>query len=182
MVIISTLRKMHENTIGYSYDEFIEYVKKLQVKNLLITYTSRKNFEEHKSGYQEITLLEQFFNVEFPEINYKKYDKLLKGTLSEVHNAEEVTKKNIVDIIETVINSYLKGYWKDPETVNSEVTDSIFRVNNKFIQSVEPDYIEKYWLPLHTEIYNYIIEDKKDYDAIISDVENTFFYKDKKIY
>ena len=61
-----------------------------------------------------------------------------------------------------------------------EVTDSIFRVNNKFIQAVNPDYIEKYWLPLHTDIYNYIEEHKNMYDAVISDVESTFFYKDQK--
>lgn len=181
MIIISTLRKMHETTIGYGYEEFIEYVKGLNVKNILITYTSRKNFEDKKNEYKEITMLKQFFNTGFPDVNYERYVELAEGLLAETHNAEEVTKKNILDIIETVINSYLKGYWKGPDTVNSEVTDSIYRVNNKFIQSVNPEYIEKYWLPLHDEIYNYIIEHKKNYDAIISDVESTFFYKDKKI-
>ena len=180
MIIVSTLRKMHENTIGYQYEDFIRYVHKLNVDNLMVTYTSREDFEKDKNQHKEIAMLQESFNVYFPEIDYEKYMKLSRGKLFEIHNAEEITKKNIMDIIETVVNSYLKGYWKDPETVNSEVTDSIFRVNNKFIQAVNPDYIEKYWLPLHTDIYNYIEEHKNMYDAVISDVESTFFYKDQK--
>ena len=64
---------------------------------------------------------------------------------------------------------------------NSEVTDSIYRVKNKFIQSVNPEYIEKYWLPLHMDVYNYIETNKNKYDAVISDVESAFFYKEEKL-
>ncbi|AGO61442.1 hypothetical protein [Ferroplasma acidarmanus] len=181
MIIISTLGKMHENTIGYGYEDLITYLGELKVKNLIITYTSRHNYNMKQDEFREIKLLENSFNVFFPEIDYDKYNELLTRYSLETHNAEEVTKKNIVDIIETVINSYLKGYWKSPETVNSEVTDSIYRVKNKFIQSVNPEYIEKYWLPLHMDVYNYIETNKNKYDAVISDVESAFFYKEEKL-
>ena len=52
--------------------------------------------------FREIKLLENSFNVFFPEIDYDKYNELLTRYSLETHNAEEVTKKNIVDIIETV--------------------------------------------------------------------------------
>jgi hypothetical protein len=181
MKIISTLGKMHEHTVGYEYEAFIEYINRLKVKNALIAYTSRENFEENENSYNEIKFLKKSFNIDFPDIDFEKYRKLSEKYSFETHNAEEITKKNIIDIIETVINSYLAGYWKDPETVNSEVTDSIFRVKNKFILSVNPEYIEKYWMPLHKEIFDYIENYKNNYDAVISDVESTFYYKDQNL-
>ncbi len=181
MMLISTLREMHENTVGYGYEDLVGYLQKLKAEKTIITYTTKENYKKNQNEYKEIELLENSFDVDFPEIDYEKYNKLLIKYSSETHNAEEVTKKNILDIIETVINSYLKGYWISPETVNSEVTDSIFRVKNKFIQSINPGYIEDYWLPLHMEVYNYIENHKNSYDTIISDVESTFFYKDQKL-
>jgi len=181
MIIISTLGKMHENTIGYNYEDFVRYLKELKVEKTIITYTNKQNYKIKHNEYKEIEFLEDSFEVFFPEIDYEKYNNLLTKYSLETHNAEEVTKKNIVDIIETVITSYLKGFWKSPETVNSEVTDNIFRIENKFIQSVNPQFIENYWLPLHRDVYNYIENSKNNYDAIISDVESTFFYKEQKL-
>ena len=101
MIIVSTLRKMHENTIGYQYEDFIRYVHKLNVDNLIVTYTSRENFEKDKDQHKEIAMLQESFNVYFPEIDYEKYMKLSRGKLFEIHNAEEITKKNII----------LSGHW-----------------------------------------------------------------------
>lgn len=181
MIIISTLGKMHENTIGYGYEDFVRYLKELKVEKIIITYTTQQNYKIKKDEYKEIGFLEDSFEVFFPKIDYAKYNNLLTKYSLEIDNAEEVTKKNIVDIIETVITSYLKGFWKSPETVNSEVTDSIFRIENKFIQSVNPQFIENYWLPLHLDVYNYIKNSKNNYNAIISDVESTFFYKEQEL-
>ena len=179
MIIISTIGKLHEKTVGYSYREFIRYVKENNSNSLIITYTSEKNYHENIEKYREIELLEENFNVNFPDIDYQKYTVLCERYTFKADNAEDITKKNITDIIETVIDSYLTGYWKNPETVNSEITDSIFKVKNKFLESINHDYIEKYWIPLHTEVYNYIEERNNSFDTVITDIQSAFFYREK---
>ena len=181
MIIISTIGKLHEKTVGYSYEDFIRYVTQIGVNNLIITYTSEQNYRENRDKYREIQLLEEDFKIYFPEIDYKNYAALSEKYNAKARNAEDITKKNISDIIETVIDSYLTGYWKNPETVNSEITDSIFKVKNQFLISINHDYMEKYWEPLHIAIYNYIKNRENRYDAIISDVESAFFYREKNL-
>ena len=181
MLIISTIGELHENTVGYSYEDFVNYITELNSKSLIITYTSEENFIKNPEYYREIQLLMKKFTVNFPAINYKKYDVLRTQFKFKTESAEDITKKNITDIIDTVIDSYLTGYWKNPETVNSEITDSIFKVKNKFLESVNYDYVEKYWIPLHEEIYNYIENKKDEYDTAITDVESAFFYREKNL-
>ena len=72
---------MHENTIGYQYEDFIRYVHKLNVDNLMVTYTSREDFEKDTNQHKEIAMLQESFNVYFPEINHEKYMKLSRGKL-----------------------------------------------------------------------------------------------------
>lgn len=181
MLIISTIRKLHENTVGYSYEDFINYITETNSKSLIITYTSEENFMKNQEYFKEIQLLMKRFTVRFTLINYQKYNTLYDKFKFKTENAEDITKKNITDIIDTVIDSYLIGYWKNPETVNSEITDSIFKVKNKFLESVNYDYVEKYWIPLHEEIYNYIENKKDEYDTVITDVESAFFYREKNL-
>ncbi|MCL4453502.1 MAG: hypothetical protein M1317_05305 [Candidatus Thermoplasmatota archaeon] len=181
MNIISTIGKLHGKTVGYSYEDFIRYITESNARNLIVTYTSEENFTDNREDYIEIQMLQEKFNVHFPKIDYQKYYELSEKYALKAQNAEDITKKNITDIIETVIDSYLTGYWKNPETVNSEITDSIFKVKNKFIESVNHDYIEKYWNPLHMEIYKYIEREKNSFDAVITDVESAFFYREKNL-
>ena len=112
MIIISTIGKLHEKTVGYSYEDFIRYVTQIGVNNLIITYTSEQNYRENRDKYREIQLLEEDFKIYFPEIDYKNYAALSEKYNAKARNAEDITKKNISDIIETVIDSYLTGYWK----------------------------------------------------------------------
>ncbi len=177
MKIISTIGKMHCDIPGYNYKIFSGYVKSFGINDIFITYLSEEKYNKNKEKYKEIEYINDL-NIIFNDIDYNYYDKLRNNFEMKPVNAENITKRNILDIINTVIDSYLKGYWKDPETVNSDVTDSIFKAKHKFLLSLNPDYEEKYWLPLHEKIYNNILNIKNNI-IIISDIESSFFYKDK---
>lgn len=177
MNIISTIGKMHCDIPGYNYKIFSEYVKSFNINDIFITYLSEEEYNKNKEKYKEIEYINDL-NIIFNGIDCNQYNKLRNNFEMKPVNAENITKRNILDIINTVIDSYLKGYWKDPETVNSDVTDSIFKAKHKFLLSLNPDYEEKYWLPLHEEIYNNILNIKNNI-IIISDIESSFFYKDK---
>ncbi len=178
MNIISTIGKMHEDIIGYDYKIFAEYVKSFGINNIFITYVSENEYKKNMGNYKEIITLEKDFNINFNGIDCNYYNEIKAKYEIKPLNAENITKKNILDIIDTVIDSYLKGYWKDPETVNSDVTDSVFKAKHKFLLSLNPDYEEKYWIPLHNEIYKNILSIKYN-TIIISDIGSSFFYKDK---
>ena len=178
MNIISTIGKMHGDIIGYNYKVFSEYVKSFGINNVFITYTSENEYRKNTDNYKEIMLLEENFNLYFNGIDCNYYNEIKNKYEIKPLNAENVTKRNILDIMNTVIDSYLKGYWKDPETVNSDVTDSVFRAKHKFLLSLNPDYEEKYWLPSHNKAYENILGIKNNM-IIISDIESSFFYRDK---
>ncbi|MEM0139484.1 MAG: hypothetical protein QXZ44_02590 [Ferroplasma sp.] len=178
MNVVSTLGKMHEDVIGYGYEDFINYVTTFSFNSIFIAYVSEDIYNKDPDNYKELQLLDKKYELLFPAIDFKGYDKLLGENKLKVSTPEDVTKKNISDIIETVIYSYLRGYWKDCKTVNSSITDSIYRIRNQFLMQINPNYISNYWEPLHNSIFDCI--KKIDNNAlIISKVEDSFFYRDK---
>ena len=81
-------------------------------------------------------------------------------------------------MLDSITKSYLESFWKDESAINSELTDNVFRAKHKFILSLNPEYEEKYWIPLHEEIYNNMKKYNKKF-IIVSDVESSFFYREK---
>ena len=104
----------------------------LKPTDIVFTYLSREDFEDGRYGPEVSILLAR---PEFREkIRFAGARNEGGITASEVKtNAEAVVRKNIVDMIYSTIYAYLEGYWKDQETVNSEVTDALFRARRLLV-------------------------------------------------
>lgn len=178
MNVVSTLGSLHNEVSGYSYGDFIDYVSQFSFKNIIIVYTDKKNYIENKEKFVEIEKLEKKFNIEFPEIDFEHYKELSQKYWFKSKTPEEITKKNINDIIDTVTGSYLRGYWKDAVTVNSEITDSLYKMKIQFMASINPDYVSEYWTPLREKIFNFI-DKKYSGDLIVARVDEAFYYREK---
>ncbi|MEM0156964.1 MAG: hypothetical protein QXN26_02730 [Thermoplasmataceae archaeon] len=93
---------------------------------------------------------------------------------------EAAVKKNMIELIDDTVYSYLSNYWKDWDTVNSEVTDSLFRAKHKLVESVFYELEQGFW---HAQ--NRIIADMitaghpTERSIIISGVERRYWLVDR---
>ncbi len=121
--------------------------------------------------------------IEFACVDESGFTKKKDGLLSKYSSsAESVVKKNIMEMIGTTIQSYLEGYWKDSETVNSEVTDSLFRAKHKLISTMFWEMERDTWNAMMEEITTRVQElHPGEGDTIIVDVERKYWLHDKLI-
>ncbi len=107
----------------------------------------------------------------------KFWDDFFRRSIS---TPEAAVKKNMIELIDDTVYSYLSNYWKDWDTVNSEVTDSLFRAKHKLVESVFYDLEQGFW---HAQ--NKLIADKissghpTEKSVIISGVERRYWLVDR---
>ncbi len=178
MKVISSIGNMHGEISGYNYEKFRGIVDGYGNKNIFITYLSEEKYKNNKNSYKEIHSLEGKYNLFFNGIDFNYYSSLREKYSIKAIDAETITKKNLLDMLDSITKSYLEGFWKDENAINSELTDNVFRAKHKFILSLNPEYEEKYWIPLHEEIYDNLKKYNKNF-IILSDVESSFFFREK---
>lgn len=113
-------------------------------------------------------------------VDMSVYSEFKEKYVQEKMNSPELAiKKNMLDLIDNTIINYLAQYWKGPETVNSEVTDSLFRAKHKLFSSVFYDLEEEFWENRNRKILENIKSRGPTRDSvIISSVESRYWFKD----
>jgi hypothetical protein len=97
-----------------------------------------------------------------------------------INTPEAAVKKNMIDLIDDTIYSYLSNYWRDWDTVNSEVTDSLFRAKHKLVESVFYELEQGFWHAQNKLIFDGIISGQPTGNSIIiSSVERRYWLVDR---
>ena len=178
MEIVACIGKSHEKVIGYSRQDLANAITGLKPTDIVFTYLSREDFEDGRYGPEVSILLAR---PEFREkIRFVGAGNDGGITASEEKsNAEAVVRKNIVDMIYSTIYAYLEGYWKDKETVNSEVTDALFRARRLLVSQIEGVEGDKKWESVHEKILSNIGRMKLGSNPVlVAPVESAFWFKD----
>ena len=178
MEIVACIGKSHEKVIGYSRHDLANAITGLKPTDIVFTYLSKEDFEDGRYGPEVSILLAR---PEFREkIRFAGAGNEGRITASEVKtNAEAVVRKNIVDMIYSTIYAYLEGYWKDQETVNSEVTDALFRARRLLVSQIEGVEGDKKWESAHEKILSNIGRMKLGSNPVlVAPVESAFWFKD----
>lgn len=184
MNIVSFIGGSHNRVPKYSTEDLINSVQGMNPDRVIATM-DRKS-EIHPEEYR-VRLTEILDNpsisgliVDASTDEAKYYGFREKFFAEHSSSVETVVKKNILEMIETTINSYLEGYWKDFETVNSEVTDSLYRSKHKIISTM-------FW-EMELATWNSMMEDlisrveklaPGPRDVILVDVEKRYWFVDK---
>jgi len=178
--IVSFIGESHNKVSDYSIHKLLELIKGMKPARVIITMDP--NAVQTSGGYSEklnditkdsnISGLITFANADETKYYRKRAEFFEKYATS----AETVVKKNILEMIETTIHSYLEGYWKDYETVNSEVTDELFRAKHKLISSMFWEVERETWNALLEEMAGNIesLSPGAD-DVILVDVEKRYW-------
>ncbi|WP_237265202.1 hypothetical protein [Thermoplasma sp. Kam2015] len=156
MFFVATIGKAHEKIEGYSYNAMLRYILSMNPSRIYVTYLTHYDYDHGLYGEEIKKLMSEDLladKVSFRGVDEKKYRDLYQKYVEENRSSPEfVIKFNVLDIMNTTLNSYLEGYWKDPGTVNSEVTDSLFRAKHKLTYAMFPDLEVLTWENKHREI------------------------------
>lgn len=114
-------------------------------------------------------------------VNQSAFDSFREKYIEDNLNTPELSiKRNMLELIDNTIYNYLAQYWKGPETVNSEVTDSLFRAKHKLFSSVFYDLEEETWEKKNRQILENIKKASPvDSSVILSSVESRYWFKDR---
>ena len=186
MNIISFIGAGHQKVSGYSTADLVREIKHCRPKRVIVTIDPElgKRQESYRDALQsilsdpEISALAIFANAD--ESRYQK----LRDEYFEKYsgNADTLVKKNIMEMIETTIKSYLEGYWKDFDSVNSEVTDSLYRAMHKLISTMFWEVERDTWNAMMEETTARVAKlSPDDGDVILVDAEKRYWLADKLI-
>ncbi|WP_075057421.1 hypothetical protein [Thermogymnomonas acidicola] len=75
------------------------------------------------------------------DANHGCYSSMMAGA----DTMEERVKRNMLLMVSDTVESYLRSYWKDLRSLNSEVTDSMYRAKHRLFSSVVWDLERSCW-------------------------------------
>ncbi|MEM0156316.1 MAG: hypothetical protein QW597_06950 [Thermoplasmataceae archaeon] len=178
MKIVSYIGKSHDKVIGYSRSDLAKTIAAMKPTDIIFTYLSKEDFENRKYGCEVSVLLSE--DDMKSKIRLAGIDHEFSSTTEKVKlTAEDVVRKNIVDMIYSTIYAYLEGYWKDYDTVNSEVTDALFRARRLFVSQSGGNQEDAKWEEYHEKILSNVNRmSLGDNPVLVVPVESAFWFKD----
>lgn len=180
---VSTIGESHTKIEGYSYEAFVNHVRSFSPSNVIVSYISAEEHKQGKYGKEiEVLLEDQELSdrVVFAGVDNNPYESFREQYFKDRSSSAEVlVKRNVLELIDSTVYSYLENYWKNADTVNSEITDSLFRAKHKIIASMFWD-MEKYtWEERHKEILGNIRNcSTQNGSVIVTDVESRYWFLD----
>ncbi len=182
MEVLSSVFSLGVTIRGYNEDVLKELLREQHPETIYITELTEKEFKrsnELSKSYQALTdgLGSKLVPVGVDTTGLEKYrEEYIREKLS---TPELSIKRNMLELIDDTIYNYLAQYWKGPETVNSEVTDSLFRAKHKLFSSVFYELETETWEKQNGKILDAIKKTSPtDKSVILSPVESRYWFKD----
>lgn len=183
MEFISFIGENHEKAEGYSAENLVERIASMNPVRVIVTMDPHA--VDRPEGYDKalnMVLRDSRISsrIVYAGVDETKYSELRNDLLTSFStSAENVVKKNLLEMIDTTIKSYLEGYWKDYQTVNSEVTDSLFRAKHKLFSTMFWEMERDTWNKMLDETKERIIKLEPGYsDVVLVDVEKKYWLLD----
>ncbi|MCL5783550.1 MAG: hypothetical protein M1476_06545 [Candidatus Thermoplasmatota archaeon] len=182
MEVLSSVSGLGTSIQGYNDDVLIEIIRECAPDKVFLAEVTKEDFvkefkvSEFFGKFQAVVKV-PLIPVGLDMTVYEEFKQ--KFSAENVNTPELAIKKNMLDLIDNTIFNYLAHYWKGPETVNSEVTDSLFRAKHKLFSSVFYDLEKGFWEDRHSKIIENIRKMVPgNSSVIISGVESRYWFKD----
>lgn len=165
----------------YDRESFLHYMKTVDPDRIFLTIndsgSDNPGLSVLSSILEDEDLSGRVRDVSVPFDSIRNLEIKFRESIS--RDPTLMAKMKMIDMFTDTIYSYLGGGWNDFETLNSHDTRSIFKARYLLISSVLPEYVSKNFLPLLQSVNDRISEHKpSDNDAIVSDIEWSFWYRD----
>jgi hypothetical protein len=89
-------------------------------------------------------------------------------------------KRNVLEMIDTSIRSFLEGYWNGPDTVNSDLTDTMYKAKHRLRATILYDLEEAAWEKRNESILNNIRSASPGRnDVLLCTLEERYWFNEK---
>ncbi len=181
MEVLSSVASLGIPVRGYDEEVLAGLIGQLKPDKIFITEISETEYRKLPDSAFYHSIGKRSGAVVIPAgADNERFEKFKKEYTAENLSSPELTiKKNMLDLIDDTIFNYLAQYWKGPDTINSEVTDSLFRAKHKLFSSVFFELENGSW----DERYRSVLDEIKkgnptDRSVILSAVESRYWFKD----
>lgn len=186
MEVISSVSSLGVSVRGYDDGVLAELLREQHPDKIFLAEVAPEAFEKTHPDFESYKSINEIVKSQLMPvgIDMERYDNFKNSFIQEnLKTPELAIKKNMLDLIDNTILNYLAQYWKGPETINSEVTDSLFRAKHKLFSSVFYDLEAEFWEKRNKKILDNIKkEGATNSSVIISSVESRYWFKDHLSY
>jgi hypothetical protein len=181
MEVLSSVASLGISVRGYDEEVLTGIIRQLKPDKIFLTEISEAEYPKiSASGFYHLLRKSTDSEIMPSGVSSEPFEKFRDEYVTEKLNTPELTiKKNMLGLIDDTIYNYLAQYWKGPDTINSEVTDSLFRAKHKLFSSVFFELENSTWDEQHRAIMEVIKKgNPTDASLVLSDVESRYWYKD----
>jgi len=176
--VVGDLCATGKGSRNFPISDFIGYIATINFDRGFIITTE----PDSQSGSEEFKAIrDNYPSIEMRFIDVSDHYSKLNQSKKEMEKSPEgLVKLNIIDMIDSSINKYLNSYWKDPEGVNSELTDSVFKAKHTLISEFFYDLEKLLWIEPNKQILELLKrEENEDNLLAIVDPERKYWLVSK---
>ncbi len=175
MEIICSPESLRISVPGYDAGSIAQRILSESLDAVFFTDSSKFN-----SDLSLILRKEGFLKIQDCSIDLLPFQKIREDFFRQRITTPELSvKKNMLDLIDDTIYNYLANYWRDFDTVNSEVTDTLFRAKHKLASTIFYEVEKEYWDAQNRRILEKLSEEKPGTRSlIITPVERRYWFMD----
>ena len=183
MTFVICLGSRHDRIANYSIERFADYVAEMPENRIIVAAYSEDDVIRHGIAPEIDYLISRktgkklfYAGAGAFELEKERQKVLSRGG----DDPDFVTKKNIMEMMDTTIWTYLSSFWTDPAKVNSNETDSIFSARQLMRTSFVPEIETDLWAPFMNRTADNVRRIDRFREAIIlCDPESMFYLKQK---
>ncbi|WP_393970694.1 hypothetical protein OXIME_000923 [Oxyplasma meridianum] len=156
MIIIALDPDNIKQIKGYTEKDVVEYISSYKPERILCTIgTGNGDISPTVQGILDEPEIKQ--KLKFVGVDNSKYSLTEAEYMKK--NSDRIDfqiKRNVLEMIDTSIRSFLEGYWNSPETVNSDLTDTMYKAKHRLRATIFYDLEEATWENRNESILNNI--------------------------
>lgn len=164
---------------GYGKEDILKFIESTSPSRILCTIGTPEGMDHGNSELlNEPDLKSKLTLVGLDDSEYRNIEaEYMKKNSGKV---DFQVKRNVLEMIDTSIISFLEGYWNSPETVNSELTDTMFKAKHRLRATILYDLEENVWEKRNETILNNIRScNPGRNDVLLCTLEERYWFNEK---
>ncbi len=139
---------------NFPVSDFIKYIGDTKFdRGFIVTTEPEKSFRSDDIR----SIISIYPSISVHHVEVSEYFSRLNDSKAEMEKSPEgLVKLNIIDMIDSSITKYLSSYWKNPEGVNSELTDSVFKAKHTLVSEFFYDLEKLLWIEPNKQILDFL--------------------------
>ena len=181
MEFISSIGKFHESSENYKISDTLETIRQRGHKTVYLALIP--GLWQESVETEGISAAATGIGLEVRDLFLQEERDAYTEGKAFLNKSENLdpnlkVKVKLLEMVDATIYSYMKGIWRDYSSVNSELTDSVFRAKHLLMSAVVPSFEANVWTSLHERMKEKLLSSELLDLAVIVNVESRYWFVD----